>query len=235
MPFANPVTIPRQCDDDQDGIYTFDTSLLKDNLLLGQSGVTVTYFDALNNPLKDSNGALITSPFPPSFSTTSQTIKAVVTNNTTQKCSDETLITFTVYDLPEAFPIPVSLTTTCDDELDPLDQDGKFTFDTSTFEATILGIQNGMTVTYTLKDGTVLSTLAPSFTTGNQDVIVKVTNPSACLWRRSCSSGIALDSSIRCVCVLLANIAPLLPLLFPSNSFMLFGLQIPVWDRQPQW
>ena len=177
LPFANPVTIPRQCDDDQDGIYTFDTSLLKDNLLLGQSGVTVTYFDALNNPLKDSNGALITSPFPPSFSTTSQTIKAVVTNNTTQKCSDETLITFTVYDLPEAFPIPVSLTTTCDDELDPLDQDGKFTFDTSTFEATILGIQNGMTVTYTLKDGTVLSTLAPSFTTGNQDVIVKVTNP----------------------------------------------------------
>jgi gliding motility-associated-like protein len=34
-----------------------------------------------------------------------------------------------------------------------------------------------MTVTYTLQDGTVLSTLAPSFTTGTQDVIVKVTNP----------------------------------------------------------
>jgi gliding motility-associated-like protein len=172
LPFANPVSIPtRQCDDNQDGIYTFDTSLLEDNLLLGQTytDVTVTYFDQTGSTLK--------SPFPPSFTTKSQTIKAVVTNNTTLKCSDETLITFTVDDLPEAFPIPVSLTTTCDDEVDPLDQDGKFTFDTSTFEATILGIQNGMTVTYSLQDGTVLSTLAPSFTTGTQDVIVKVTNP----------------------------------------------------------
>jgi gliding motility-associated-like protein len=176
LPFANPVTIPRQCDNDQDGMYTFDTSLLKDNLLLGQSGVAVTYFDVSNNPLKDSNGALITSPFPNTFSTKSQTIKAVVTNNTTLKCYDETTIQFIVDDLPEAFAVPISLTTTCDDEPDPLDQDGKFTFDTSTFEATILGIQNGMTVTYTLKDGTVLTTLAPSFTTGNQDVIVKVTN-----------------------------------------------------------
>ena len=176
LPFANPVTIPRQCDNDQDGMYTFDTSLLKDNLLLGQSGVAVTYFDVSNNPLKDSNGALITSPFPNTFSTKSQTIKAVVTNNTTLKCYDETTIQFIVDDLPEAFAVPISLTTTCDDEPDPLDQDGKFTFDTSTFEATILGIQNGMIVTYTLKDGTVLTTLAPSFTTGNQDVIVKVTN-----------------------------------------------------------
>ena len=171
LPFANPVSIPtRQCDDNQDGIYTFDTSLLEDNLLLGQTytDVTVTYFDQ--------TGSTLQSPFPPSFTTKSQTIKAVVTNNTTLKCYDETLITFTVDDLPEAFPIPVSLTTICDDEVDPLDQDGKFTFDTSTFEATILGSQT-MTVTYTLQDGTVLSTLAPSFTTGTQDVIVKVTNP----------------------------------------------------------
>ena len=177
LPFANTVPIFRQCDNDQDGILIFNTAVLESTLLgTNQSfTVTVTYFDALNNPLKDSNGVLIGNTFPNTFTTKSQTIKAVVTNNTTLKCSDETLITFTVDDLPEAFPIPVSLTTTCDDEVDPLNQDGKFTFDTSTFEATILGSQT-MTVTYTLQDGTVLSTLAPSFTTGNQDVIVKVTN-----------------------------------------------------------
>ena len=190
LPFANTVPIFRQCDDDQDGILIFNTAVLESTLLgTNQSfPVTVTYFDALNNPLKDSNGVLIGNTFPLTFSTKSQTIKAVVTNKTILKCYDETLITFIVDDLPEAFPIPISWTTTCDDELDPLDQDGKFTFDTSTFEATILGSQT-MTVTYTLQDGTVLSTLAPSFTTGTQDVIVKVTNPI----NTSCSATTTLN------------------------------------------
>jgi hypothetical protein len=44
--------------------------------------------------------------------------------------------------LPEAFPVPVALlTTTCDDEIDPLVQDGKYPFNTSSFEATILNGQ----------------------------------------------------------------------------------------------
>jgi hypothetical protein len=29
LPFANTVTIPRQCDDNQDGIYTFNTATLR--------------------------------------------------------------------------------------------------------------------------------------------------------------------------------------------------------------
>jgi hypothetical protein len=61
-----------------------------------------------------------------------QTIKAIVTNNSTLRCYDETLIVFTVDDLPEA-SIPTSLTTVCDDEPNPLLQDGNL-FDTSTFE-----------------------------------------------------------------------------------------------------
>jgi hypothetical protein len=40
--------------------------------------------------------------------------------------------------LPEAFPVPAALTTTCDDEIDPLVQDGKYPFNTSSFDATIL-------------------------------------------------------------------------------------------------
>jgi hypothetical protein len=45
--------------------------------------------------------------------------KSVVTNNTAQSCFDETTIQFIVDDLPEAFPVPAALTTTCDDEIDP--------------------------------------------------------------------------------------------------------------------
>lgn len=171
LPIAYSVVIPRQCDDNQDGIFTFDTSTLESKLLKGQmlADVTVTYFDQNNNALP--------SPFPNTFTTASQTIKAVVTNKTTQKCFDETSITFTVDLSPKSFAVSSTLTTACDDELDPLIQDGKFTFDTSTFEATILGGQTGMTVTYSLPNGTVLSNFSPTFTTGTQNITATVINP----------------------------------------------------------
>jgi hypothetical protein len=53
--------------------------------------------------------------------------------------------------LPEAFPVPAALTTTCDDEIDPLVQDGKYPFNTSSFDATILNGQTGMTIIYFTK------------------------------------------------------------------------------------
>jgi hypothetical protein len=33
LPIANPISIPRQCDDNQDGIFTFNTSNLETTLL----------------------------------------------------------------------------------------------------------------------------------------------------------------------------------------------------------
>jgi gliding motility-associated-like protein len=179
LPFANAVPVFRQCDDNQDGIFTFDTSKLE-TTLLGTNQVfpvKVTYFDAVNNPLKDANGVLITSPFPATFTSTSQTIKAVVTNNTAQKCFDETTIQFIVDDLPEAFPVPINLTTTCDDELDPLVQDGKFAFDTTTFQSIILNGQTGMIVKYFDGNGNpLISPLPDIFITGTQNVKVVVEN-----------------------------------------------------------
>ena len=177
LPFANPVSIPRQCDDNQDGIFNFNTAALESTLINGQTNVTVTYFDAANNPLKDSNGVLINSPFPNTFSTKSQIIKAVVTNNTKLKCFDDTTIQFIVDDLPEAFAVPAALTTTCDDELDPLTQDGIFAFDTSVFQSTILGTQNGMTVKYFDQNGNSLSSPLPNpFNTRTQNIKVVVEN-----------------------------------------------------------
>ena len=179
LPFSNPVLIPRQCDDNQDGIFTFNTADLETTLLGTNQTfpVTVAYFDATNNPLKDANGVLITSPFPATFTSTSQIIKAVVTNTTVLKCYDETTISFIVDDLPEAFPIPISLTTICDDESDPLTQDGKLGFDTSTFQSTILNGQTGMTVKYFDQNGNALPSPLPNpFITGSQNVKVIVEN-----------------------------------------------------------
>lgn len=178
LPVANTVTIPRQCDDNQDGIFRFNTASLESILLNGQTNVTVTYFDQNNNPLKDTNGILITSPFPASFTTTSQTIRAVVTNNSSLQCSDETAVPFIVDDLPEAFAVPTTLTTTCDDEANPADQDGKFPFDTSSFQATILGGQTGMIVNYFDQNGTPLPSPLPNpFLTGTQNITARVENP----------------------------------------------------------
>ncbi len=180
LPYANPVIIPKQCDDNQDGIVTFDTSTLESTLLGTNQTypVNVTYLDAANNPLKDRNGILITSPFTKTFTTKSQIIKAIVTNQTTLKCFDETSIQFTVDVLPQAFTVASTLTTTCDDEPDPLNQDGKFAFDTSTFESTILGNQIGMIVKYNDQNGKPLSSPLPNpFLTGTQNVLATVINP----------------------------------------------------------
>ena len=166
-PIANAITIPSQCDADRDGIFTFNTSNLESNLINGQTNVTVTYFDQSNNPLP--------SPFPSSFTTSSQTIKAIITSNTGLKCFDETLISFTVVIMPQAFPLPTSLTTACDDELNPLVQDGKFAFDSSSFENTILGGQTGMKVSYFDQNGSPLPSPLPNpFITNTQTIKVTV-------------------------------------------------------------
>jgi hypothetical protein len=79
--------------------------------------------------------------------------------------------------LPEAFPVPAALTTTCDDEIDPLVQDGKYPFNTSSFDATILNGQTGMTVKYFAQNGSPLPSPLPNpFVTGTQNVRV-VENP----------------------------------------------------------
>ncbi|WP_395046905.1 hypothetical protein, partial [Flavobacterium sp.] len=155
LPFANLVPEFRQCDTDADkldGIFTFINTASLETTLLGSNQtypVTVTYFDNVTNtPLTDSNGVLITSPFPSTFSTTSKTIKAVVTNNTTQQCYDEKLIVFTVDKLPTATLPTTDIRTVCDDEADPTTQDGIFEFITPNLENEIKGAQTNVTITY---------------------------------------------------------------------------------------
>lgn len=169
IPIVQSLTL-NQCDDDQDGKFAFDTSTLQSQLLNGLTNVSVAYFDQNNLPLS--------SPLPNPFVTSSQKIKVVVTNTTTTACSYESSIDFVVDDLPEAFAVPANLTSICDDEVDPKLQDGKFAFDTSSFQNTILGSQTGMLVYYFDGNNNPLPSPLPNpFLTPTQQVRVEVVNP----------------------------------------------------------
>jgi gliding motility-associated-like protein len=184
LPFANPVTIPRQCDDTtRDGITAFDTTSLEKTLIgTNQSfAVLVSYFDSIGAPLRDANGNLITSPFPASFVSASQTITAVITNNTPSACLDKTTIAFIVDDLPKAFALPAAIITTiCDDEADPALQNGQYNFNTTGIEAAILNGQTNMIVKYYNASGSLINLTNPfaSVTQNIKAVVENKNNPS---------------------------------------------------------
>jgi len=135
LPFANPVADFKQCDDDQDGIFNFNTSALEATLIgTNQSAIpyTISYYEADGvTPLRDNNGILITSPFPATFTTTTKDIVSIITNTTPQACFDKTTIKFIVDLRPVDFIINATDLNQCDDEADPNDQDGIFNFTSS--------------------------------------------------------------------------------------------------------
>ncbi|MGL2964004.1 T9SS type B sorting domain-containing protein [Flavobacterium sp. RSB2_4_14] len=181
LPTANPVNannLIRHCDDNQDGIYGFDTSGIQAAVLNGQTGVNVKYFRA--------NGTQIIPFSNPYFVTGTETITIRVSNNTTQTigqpCYDEVQLQFIVDDLPQAFAINPNLTSRCDDEPNPINQDGFIDFDTSSFLNTILGSQTGMNVYYYDQNNVLIPSTLPNqlpnpFRTSTQNVKVVVENP----------------------------------------------------------
>lgn len=167
IPVVQPLVI-KHCDENQDGIYNFDTSTLESDLLNGLTDVTISYTDQNGNPLQINNP----------FATSSQIINVKVKKLNGQQCEYNSTIEFIVDDLPEAFPIPTSLTTVCDDEINPAQQNGLFPFDTSTFEMTLLGNQTGMIVNYFDANNVALSSPLPNpFVSGTQTIRVEVINP----------------------------------------------------------
>lgn len=181
LPIAYPVSatnLIRHCDDNHDGVYGFDTSGIEAAVVNGQTGVNVRYFRA--------DGTQILPFGNPYYVTGTETITIRVSNNTTQTggqpCYDEVSLQFIVDDLPEAFAIPNNLTTTCDDEVIAIAQDGYFDFDTSTFLSTILGTQTGMIVYYYDQNNVLIPSTVPNqlpnpFRTNTKNVRVVVENP----------------------------------------------------------
>ena len=194
-PIAYPVTIERQCDgsqgdDSQDGLYTFDTSTIIDQLLTDpatgvkqdESVLTITYFNEDGSEIPESD-------FSPNFLTTSQTITIRVEINPSYPeivnpdglCYDETTLEFIVDDTPEAYPVTVA--PKCDGEDGYDDNDGFNEFDTSNITATLLGSDQSLdnyTVVYQYVDeaGNLLSAneLRNPFNTQTQIVTAPITN-----------------------------------------------------------
>ena len=188
LPVAFAPTTLKVCDDNQDGIFLFDTATVELEILNGQNltDISILYFDTIGNPLKDNNGTLITSPFPSTFLTTSQIINYTLTNNTTNDpngaCSDSNILEFIV-DI-----LPINNTVIIPAVCDPDPDDGLLIaeFDTSNIETSI-GAQSGMTITYfdsimnPLQDidgNTIVSPFPNSFKTGTQTITIVVSNPN---------------------------------------------------------
>ncbi|WP_026979234.1 T9SS type B sorting domain-containing protein [Flavobacterium tegetincola] len=170
MPIVTPLSFVK-CDEDQDGMYAFDTNTIESTLLNGMDGLTVTYFDGNNNSLS--------SPLPNPFVTASQTITAVVTNSSFTACNVTSTISFIVEALPVVHEIPEVLTSICDDESNPNFQDGFAFFDTSLFNSQLLGDQVGMSVSYFDANGAVLPSPLPNpFLSSTQNITVRITNPT---------------------------------------------------------
>ncbi len=188
LPTAHPVSYTRQCDDvpsDNEITSAFNTLNLETSILQGQNDVNLSYHKSDGSPLTDTNGAVITSPFPNTFRTASQTITVRATNamtntNNGMACYDETTIDFVV----DASPIahPVSVAPACDDGIS--DIDGMHEFDTSNIQSLLLGSQSGMVVSYFDGNGNTLPSPLPNpFNSGSQTITATVENPDnpACM------------------------------------------------------
>jgi gliding motility-associated-like protein len=92
VPLANPVTPQIVCDTDFDGIYSFDTSLIHNTILGGQTNIKVSYFD--------DNGNALSNPLPNPFITASTEITVRLENLIQPTCYDETIVSFVVREKP---------------------------------------------------------------------------------------------------------------------------------------
>ena len=153
----------------------FDTTGVTNEVLNGQTGITLRFYDENNTLIPSSN-------FFPTYLTSSQTIRVVATNNTTNDvngaCYKETTLEFIV----DSVPIANSISTQqlCDDA--PNTSDGMSVFDTSTIESNIIGGQSNVEVHYytnyydTLLKAEILPTLPEFFNTTTQTVTAEVIN-----------------------------------------------------------
>lgn len=123
--FAFPVPIQQSCDDDFDGIESFDTTDIQSTVLGGQVGMDVFYFDE--------NGNTLSSPLPNPYIIASQVITARVENPMSDECFEETEIVFEVSKHPVANGVDDYIL--CDD----LSNDGEEIFELNLFDEQVLG------------------------------------------------------------------------------------------------
>ncbi|WP_299535790.1 T9SS type B sorting domain-containing protein [Ulvibacterium sp.] len=167
-PKAGPVQDLIVPDDDGNGLGEFDTSNITSLVVNGQTGMDVSYFDALGSPLP--------SPLPNPFANTTpyhEVITVRVTNSSTG-CFNETALNLRVSNTPIAMnPSDIY---GCDEG------NGYAHFDASSIETQIIGTQTGLDVAYLDANGQVLQDF-PSVSYRNQNpysqtVTVSITDPN---------------------------------------------------------
>lgn len=135
LPEANPLQILYGCDDNNDGISEyFDTSNIESQVLNGQTGMSVSYFDQSGNELPN--------PLPNPYTNSNvfnELITVRVTNNNTN-CYTETILQLQTVTQPNISQ---------PDNLYACDQgSGYAEFDTSSIEQQVIGNQTGLAITY---------------------------------------------------------------------------------------
>lgn len=175
VPDAFPVSIERECDDD-DNLFSFDTSQVETTVLNGQTGMNVTY--------TNQNGELLPSPLPnPFVSGTQQISIKVIDESTHGSCYGETILNLIVDQKPIAHQVADIIA--CDDDFD-----GLFPFDTSQIETNLLNGQTGMTIYYTDQDGNILANPLPNpFLSETQTLQVEIENNL----NNSCTASTTID------------------------------------------
>ncbi|PHS10571.1 MAG: hypothetical protein COA88_02160 [Kordia sp.] len=150
QPLANQAQNMSVCDDDNNGLHTFDLTTQNSTILNGQSNTVfdVTYYASWNDYNTDIS---ITNPsaYINSIAYASQTIVASITNSNQTSCKATTSFNIQVFDSPKP-SVTVPSLSYCDNTSIGTDTDGLITFDLTQNETAILNGQSNaaFTVSY---------------------------------------------------------------------------------------
>jgi gliding motility-associated-like protein len=155
LPTANPLKEILGCDDNNDGISEyFDTSNIESIVLGNQTGMKISYFNAI--------GIQLPSPLPNPYKNTTknkETIVVRVTNNLT-KCYAETSLVLKTASQPQINK-PANKYA-CDEG------NGFASFDISNLETEIIGNQSGLKISYFDSNGNPLPSPLPALLKNTQ-------------------------------------------------------------------
>lgn len=171
LPTITPVTPLEECDTDADGFAEFTLEDKNTEVLNGQTGVAVSYYETQ----ADADAAVnaLVSPYT-NIVINTQTVYIRLENGTTG-CVSTTQMDLVVNPLP--IPVMPPALEVCDD-----DNDGFAQFDFTGIDAIVIGAQTGMTVTYHDTFDNADNGVAPLGTTytninpNTQDIFIRLEN-----------------------------------------------------------
>ena len=147
VPVANQPNDVNTCDDNNDGVFSFDLPNLVDAEILGTQDpntFSISYFESLD----DANNNINALPIPYTNTNNPVEIFARIENSNNSECFDVTSFIINVYNTPNANPI--SDLNTCDNNNDGDLSNGQVTTNLLDLNSTVLSNQDAMeySITY---------------------------------------------------------------------------------------